>query len=116
MANAKKRAAADLASEIAVRVESASLLESAENNGTVSQRFSSSISSHAEERIAGFEVVDVWEGENRVHVFYRLNKALHAQAREARRNAGGRVAASTAGQRQQRLAAEDFQGALALAS
>ena len=26
------------------------------------QRFSSSISSHAEERIAGFEVVDIWEG------------------------------------------------------
>lgn len=87
LANAKKRAAADLASEIAVKVQSSSLLESAENNGTVSQRFSSSISSHAEERIAGFEVVDIWEGENQVHVFYRLNKARHAQAREARRNA-----------------------------
>ncbi len=87
LANAKKRAAADLASEIAVKVESASLLESAENNGTVSQRFTSSISSHAEERIAGFEVVDIWENEERVHVFYRLNKARHAQAREARRNA-----------------------------
>ncbi|MDB4564012.1 hypothetical protein N9084_01760, partial [Flavobacteriales bacterium] len=33
------------------------------------------------------EVVDIWEGENQVHVFYRLNKARHAQAREARRNA-----------------------------
>lgn len=87
LANAKKRAAADLASEIAVKVESASLLESAENNGAVSQRFTSSISSHAEERIAGFEVVDIWENEERVHVFYRLSKARHAQAREARRNA-----------------------------
>ena len=85
LANAKKRAAADLASEIAVKVESASLLESAENNGTVSERFSTSISSHAEERIAGFEVVDIWEDESRVHVYYRLNKARHAQAREARR-------------------------------
>jgi len=82
---AKKQAAADLASEIAVKVQSASLLESAENNGVVSERFTSSISSHAEERITGFEVADVWEGEDRVHVFYRLNKARHAQAREARR-------------------------------
>jgi hypothetical protein len=82
---AKERAAADLAAEIAVRVESTSLLESAEANGSVSEHFSSSISSRAEERISGFEVVDAWEDEKRVHVYYRLNKALHASQRQARR-------------------------------
>lgn len=85
LSNAKKRAAADLASEIAVKVESASLLENADNNGTVSERFTSSITSHTDERIAGFEVVDIWENDTRIHVFYRLNKARHAQAKEARR-------------------------------
>ena len=86
LSNAKKRAAADLASEIAVKVESASLLENADNNGTVSERFTSSITSHTDERIAGFEVVDIWEDDTRVHVYYRLNKARHAQAKAARRN------------------------------
>ena len=85
METAKKRAAADLASEIAVKVESASLLESAETNGQVSEEFSSSISSRAEERITGFEVMDVWSDKERVHVYYRLNKARHATLREARR-------------------------------
>ena len=51
METAKKRAAADLASEIAVKVESASLLESAESNGQVSEEFSSSISSRAEAEV-----------------------------------------------------------------
>lgn len=85
MQTAKERAAADLAAEISVRVQSTSLLESAESNGSVSQHFSSSISSRADERISGFEVVDAWEDNDRVHVYYRLNKTRHAAQREARR-------------------------------
>ena len=83
--NAKKQAAADLAAEIAVRVESASILESAERNGTLQEQFSSTISSRAEERISGFEVAGVWEGQGMVHVYYRLNKAKHAAERRMRR-------------------------------
>lgn len=91
---AKERAAADLASEIAVRVESASLLESADLNGAVSEHFTSSIKSHAEERITGFEVVDVWEDEETIHVHYRLNKAKHAAERAARRDAAMEAASA----------------------
>ncbi len=92
--NAKKQASADLAAEIAVRVESASILESAEQNGTLQERFSSTISSRAEERITGFEVAGVWEDEATVHVFYRLNKAKHAAERQARRESAIRAAVS----------------------
>ena len=84
---AKERAAADLAGEIAVRVESASLLESEERNGQIREDFNSTISSRSEERIAGFEVMGVYEGETGTHVFYRLDKGRHAAAREARRQA-----------------------------
>lgn len=82
---AKERAAADLAGEIAVRVESASFLENEERNGLVREQFNSTISSRSDERIAGFEVVGVHEDEYGTHVYYRLDKARHAAAREARR-------------------------------
>lgn len=85
MKTAKERAAADLAAEIAVKVESTSLLQSTDDNGRISERFNSSISSRAQERISGFEVAGVWEDEARVYVYYRLNKARHAADREARR-------------------------------
>ena len=82
---AKERAAADLAGEISVRIESASLLETAEQNGRVREDFNSTISSRSEERITGFEVVDVFEGPAATHVYYRLDKQRHAAARAARR-------------------------------
>ncbi len=82
--SAKERAAADLAGEIALRIESASLLETEERNGRIQEDFSSTITSRADERIAGFEVVDVWENASGCHVYYRLNKARHAAARKAR--------------------------------
>lgn len=89
---AKKRAAADLAGEIALTVESASLLESEERNGHVKEEFTSTISSRATERIEGFEVVDVWEGPQGSFVYYRLDKARHAALRESRRQEAIRLA------------------------
>ena len=47
--SAKERAAADLAGEIALRIESASLLETEERNGRVQEDFSSTITSRADE-------------------------------------------------------------------
>lgn len=91
---AKDRAAGDLASEISVKVQSTSLLESADAGGQVSEHFSSSISSLAQERITGFDVVDIWEGPERIHVYYRLNKAQHAAERESRRQEAMAAAAS----------------------
>ncbi len=82
---AKERAAADLAGEISVRIESASLLETAEQNGRVREDFNSTISSRSDERITGFEVIDVFEGPEVTHVYYRLDKQRHAAARAARR-------------------------------
>ena len=82
---AKERAAADLAGEIALRVESTSLLESEEKNGQVQEDFTSTISSRAEERIAGFQVMDVWEGPQGTFAYYRLDKSRYAAERNARK-------------------------------
>ena len=59
---AKERAAADLIGEIAVRIESTSLLESEERNGRVQQDYNNTITSRSDERIAGFQVLGVYEG------------------------------------------------------
>lgn len=89
---AKERAAADLAAEISVTVQSSSFLETEERNGIIQQEFSSAISSRTEERIVGFEVVDTHEDERGAFVYFRLNKARHAADREARRQSAIGVA------------------------
>ena len=91
---AKERAAADLIGEIAVRIESASLLESEDRNGRVREDFNSTISSRSNERIAGFEVLGVYEGSEATHVYYRLDKQRHAAARAARKQTATEVALS----------------------
>ena len=91
---AKERAAADLIGEIAVRIESASLLESEDRNGRVREDFNSTISSRSDERIAGFEVLGVYEGSEATHVYYRLDKQRHAAARAARKQTATEVALS----------------------
>lgn len=91
MKTAKERAIADLAAEISVSVESASLLETADINGRIQKEFSRRISSRSEELVVGFEVVDTWEGDPEgaapegVYVYYRLSKAKHAEARAERK-------------------------------
>ena len=77
---AKERAAADLIGEIAVRIESASLLESEDRNGRVREDFNSTISSRSDERIAGFEVLGVFEGPEATHVTNFGRRALTAIA------------------------------------
>lgn len=109
---AKERAAADLAGEIALRVESTSLLESEDRNGQVREDFTSTISSRAEERIAGFQVVDVWEGTQGTHVYYRLDKARYAAEREARRQEAIDLALLEHEAGRQDLANGNLQGAL----
>jgi len=89
---AKERAAADLIGEIAVRIESSSLLENEDRNGRIRRDFNSTISSRSEERIAGYEVLGVYEGPEAIHVYYRLDKQRHAAARAARKQAAIEVA------------------------
>ncbi|MEC8759089.1 MAG: LPP20 family lipoprotein, partial [Bacteroidota bacterium] len=109
---AKERAAADLVGEIALRVESTSLLESEERNGQVREDFTNTISSRAEERIAGFQVVDVWEGPQGTYVYYRLDKARYAAERQARRQEAIDLALLEHEAGKQDLASGNIQGAL----
>lgn len=109
---AKERAAADLVGEIALRVESTSLLESEERNGQVREDFTNTISSRAEERIAGFQVVDVWDGPQGTYVYYRLDKARYAAERQARREEAIDLALLEHEAGQEDLANGNIQGAL----
>ena len=109
---AKERAAADLAGEIALRVESTSLLESEERNGEVQQDYSNTITSRAEERIAGFQVVDVWQGPEGSFVYYRLEKARYQEERNARRQDAIDMALLEHEAGKSDLAAGNLQGAL----
>lgn len=109
---AKERAAADLVGEIALRVESTSLLESEERNGEVQQDFSNTITSRAEERIAGFQVVDVWQGPQGCFVYYRMEKARYQAERNARRQDAIDMALLEHEAGKSDLAAGNLQGAL----
>ena len=109
---AKERAAADLAGEIALRVESTSLLESEERNGEVQQDYSNTITSRAEERIAGFQVVDVWQGTEGCFVYYRLEKSRYQAERNARRQDAIDMALLEHEAGKSDLAAGNLQGAL----
>ena len=109
---AKERAAADLAGEISVTVQSSSLLESEERNGQVREDFSSTITSKAEERIAGFQIVDSWEGAQGSYIYYRLDKARYAAQRNARRQEAMALAVAEHDAGQQDLDEGNIQGAL----
>ena len=109
---AKERAAADLAGEISVTVQSSSLLESEERNGQVREDFSSTITSKAEERIAGFQIVDSWEGAQGSYIYYRLDKARYAAQRNARRQEAISLAVAECEAGQQDLDEGNIQGAL----
>lgn len=83
---AKERAVADLASEISVRVESESLLESLSKNGVINERFQSSIRSSSNAHLEGYQLVDSYDDGTRIHVYYRLSKAEYAARRAAHKS------------------------------
>jgi len=83
---AKERAVADLASEISVRVESESLLESLSKNGVINERFQSSIRSSSDAHLEGYQLIDSYDDGTRIHVYYRLSKAEYAARRAAHKS------------------------------
>jgi hypothetical protein len=85
--SAKERAVSDLASEISVRVESESLLESLSKNGVIDERFQHSIRSSSEAHLEGYQLVDSYDDGFTVHVYYRLSKTEHAARRAALKSA-----------------------------
>jgi hypothetical protein len=72
---AKKNALNDLATEISVRVQGNTFLNSLEVNKNFSEEFISTISTSTNEEIKDFEVAGIWENEKEYWIYYHLNKA-----------------------------------------
>lgn len=83
---AKKNALNDLATEISVRVQGETFLNSMEVNKNFSEEFMSTISTSTDAKIEDFEVAGVWEDKQTYFVYYRLNKAQYQQAKQAKKN------------------------------
>ena len=89
---AKKRALADLATEIRVRVESNSALQTSQHNDLVSQQFRQNISSTSAENLEGYELVGSHEDGNEAWAYYRLSRATWERILAERRAAAAAVA------------------------
>lgn len=84
---AKKNALNDLASEISVRVQGQTFLNSLEVNDSFSEEFISNVSTTTDEKIEGYEVAGSWEDKNEYWVFYRLDKAAYQMRKQAKKSA-----------------------------
>jgi hypothetical protein len=83
---AKKNALNDLASEISVRVQGETFLNSLEVNKNFSEEFISTISTTTDEKIEDFEIAGQWENGKEYWVYYRLNKAQYQAKKREKKN------------------------------
>lgn len=83
---AKKNALNDLASEISVRVQGETFLNSLEVNKNFSEEFISTISTTTDEKIENFEVAGIWENKNEYWIYYRLNKSEYQRQKQEKKN------------------------------
>lgn len=82
---AKKNALNDLASEISVRVQGSTFLNTLEVNKAFNEEFISNINTTTDEQIEDFEVAGTWENATEYWVYYRLNKAQFQAAKRAKK-------------------------------
>jgi hypothetical protein len=75
MAQAKKQALGDLASEIRVNLESNSMLYMLDKGHSFKEEYISSVKTHTQEELEGYEMAGSWENEREYWVYYRLSKA-----------------------------------------
>lgn len=83
---AKKNALNDLASEISVRVQGSTFLNTLDINKNFSEEFISNITTTTNEQLEDFEVAGIWENETEYWIFYRLNKATYQQKKAAKKS------------------------------
>jgi len=83
---AKKNALNDLASEISVRVQGQTFLNSLEVNKNFSEEFISTISTTTDEKIENFEVVGIWENDKEYWTYYRLSKSEYLRQKSEKKN------------------------------
>jgi hypothetical protein len=84
---AKKNALNDLASEISVRVQGQTFLNSLEVNKSFSEEFISNVSTSTDAKIEEYEVAGTWENKNEFWVYYRLDKGRYQAQKMAKKSA-----------------------------
>lgn len=89
---AKKNALNDLASEISVRVQGTTFLNSMEVNKNFSEEFISTISTSTDEKIENYEVAGIWENQKEYWVYYKLNKSEYQRQKALKKNQAMAVA------------------------
>jgi hypothetical protein len=89
---AKKNALNDLASEISVRVQGQTFLNSLEVNKSFSEEFISTVSTSTDAKIEDYEIAGTWENKNEFWVFYRLDKAKYQAWKMAKKSAAMNLA------------------------
>lgn len=72
---AKKRALADMASEIEVDINVESIFNTKEEKGFVDESFSNTIKTKTAKSLQGYQTAGTWEGPNKYWVYYRLLKS-----------------------------------------
>jgi hypothetical protein len=75
---ARENALNSIAREIRVQVSSASVLSTLQVNKWVEDSFESTITSTVAEDLEGYRMIDSYEDENEVWVYYRLSKSYYA--------------------------------------
>jgi len=83
---AKKNAFNDLASEISVRVQGETFLNSLEVNKNFSEEFISTISTSTDEKIENYEVAGIWENDKEYWTYYRMNKSEFQRLKTEKKN------------------------------
>ena len=89
---AKKNALNDLASEISVRVQGQTFLNSLEVNKSFSEEFISTVSTSTDAKIEDYEIAGSWENKNEFWIFYRLDKAKYQSWKMAKKSAAMNLA------------------------
>lgn len=104
-ATAQKRALAELAGQIRVKIEASSILHTTQFQGIAGQNFEERIQSAATEDLEGYELVGRYENETEIWAYYRLNKATYQRILSERKAAdleiaGGHFESALAAQKQ----------------
>ena len=89
---AKRNALEDLLSEIRVTVQSVSILNQMDKNGTFREEYQSIIKSSVADEIENLELVETYEDEDYYWVYYRLLKAEYASQKERNREKAKKMA------------------------
>jgi hypothetical protein len=89
---AKRNALDDLLSEIRVTIQSVSILNQIDKNGTFKEEFESTIKSSVADEIQNLELVDTYEDEENYWIYYRILKQEYYEQKERNREKAHRMA------------------------